>query len=105
MPLYHFSLGSDAVSTTDVAIVELPSPQAVVDEAGRILADMARDELRGRDRASVFLIVKDAEGHPVFVSSFSFASVWPDPAPEPPPRKNPPRRGDGPDPNLFRQGE
>ncbi len=81
MPLYHFSLGSDAVSTTDVAIVELPSPQAVVDEAGRILADMARDELRGRDRASVFLIVKDAEGHPVFVSSFSFASVWPDPPP------------------------
>ncbi|MGE6740823.1 DUF6894 family protein [Allorhizobium pseudoryzae] len=103
MPLYHFSLGSDAVATTDVAVVELSSPQAVVEEAGRILADMARDELRGRDRASVFLIVKDAEGHPVFVSSFSFASVWPDPASEPPTRHGPHRKAGGPDVSSSRR--
>ncbi|MCY1669136.1 DUF6894 family protein [Rhizobium sp. SL86] len=105
MALYHFSLGSDVVATTDVAIVELSSPQAVVEEAGRILADMARDEFRGRDRASVFLMVKDEEGRPVFVSSFSFAAVWPDPPPEGSKRKGPPRMRSGPDAGATRQGD
>ncbi|MCO5730218.1 hypothetical protein [Rhizobium sp. SSA_523] len=81
MALYQFSLGSDEVTTTDIAVIELSSPADVVEEAGRILADMARDELRGRDRASVFLIVQDDEGRPVFVSNLSFAAVFPSTVP------------------------
>ncbi|MGF9691620.1 hypothetical protein AAIH46_02280 [Rhizobium sp. 0TCS1.26] len=76
MTRYHFNLRSDDGWTSDVVAVDLASPVDVLVEAGRLLSDVARDELPGRDRLLVFLEVLDAEGCPIFVSSLSFVAEW-----------------------------
>jgi hypothetical protein len=76
MTRYHFNLRSDDGWTGDVVAVDLASPVDVLVEAGRLLSDVARDELPGRDRLLVFLEVLDSDGCPIFVSSLSFVAEW-----------------------------
>lgn len=76
MARYHFHLRSDDGPPSGSVAVDLASPGDMVREAGRILADVARDELPMRDRISVFLEVQDDEGRPVFVTSLSCIAEW-----------------------------
>jgi hypothetical protein len=76
MPRYHFHLRSDDDSPHASVAVDLATPADMVKEAGRIVADVARDELLVRDRISVFLEVQDEAGRPVFVTSFSCIAEW-----------------------------
>ncbi len=75
MTRYLFDIHNDGLDHEPVPM-ELSSREDVVREAGRILADMARDEMRGSRQMSIFLNVRDETGRPVFVSSLSFMAEW-----------------------------
>jgi hypothetical protein len=76
MARYHFHLRSDDGPPHGSVAVDLATPSDMVKEAGRILADVARDEFAVCDRISVFLEVQDDAGRPVFVTSLSCIAEW-----------------------------
>lgn len=75
MAHYYFDVFNDGAIYGPVAM-ELDSREAVEREAHRILSDMARDDLRGRDAMSIVLEVRDETGQSVFVGSVTFVSRW-----------------------------
>ena len=73
MTRYYFDLvDSDGITTDDEGI-DLPSMQRVQEEAGRSLADMARDAVVRLDRNAIYMAieVRDNSG-PVMHLKFTF---------------------------------
>ncbi|TRL32764.1 DUF6894 family protein [Rhizobium straminoryzae] len=75
MAHYYFDVFNDGALYGPVAM-ELEGREAVEREAHRILSDMARDDLLGRDAMSIVLEVRDQRGQSVFVGSVTFVSRW-----------------------------
>lgn len=77
MTRYYFDLRDEQGVMTDEEGMELPTVQAVQEEAAQSLADMARDEMRkelGQDRnhhRSMAVEVRDDDG-PLMTVKFTF---------------------------------
>ena len=82
MARYHFDIHNGDGPTSDAVGMELSSRAEVLAEAGKILSDIARDEIPGHDRISIVLKVRDERGVPIFISSLSFMAEWLDDMPK-----------------------
>lgn len=76
MARYFFDLfdGDDAVS--DDEGLDIYSRTDISREVSRILADIAREEIMGRQNGAISIRVRDDDGEPVFTGSLSFHTEW-----------------------------
>ncbi len=71
MPCYYFDIHDGAVFTTDDTGVELDGIEAVQQEAGCVLGEIAKDLLRDGNPHEVVIEVKDEAGQRVLVAKLS----------------------------------
>jgi hypothetical protein len=56
---------------------ELSTLEQVRSEAMRVLPSIAKDEVhRGPDQQTYTVLVKDAEGQPVYTATLTYAGLW-----------------------------
>lgn len=76
MPRYFFDLQNGDGLTEDHEGQELVSRAELSREITKILLDVAQEDLRGEDHATIGLTVRDCTGKVVSTASLTFANAW-----------------------------
>ncbi|MDX3924991.1 MAG: hypothetical protein QHC90_04170 [Shinella sp.] len=76
MSRYYFDLYNGDGPTSDEEGLDLHSHEAITNEVHRILVDIAREEIAGRERGAIAVNVRDEAGRTVFTGNLSFATEW-----------------------------
>jgi hypothetical protein len=76
MDRYFFDLHNGEGAVRDEHGRELASRESIETEIGRILLDVARDELPGQATGIASVIVRDTSGKTVSIGNLSFSKSW-----------------------------
>lgn len=76
MNRYFFDLQNGDGPVRDNDGQELGSQAEITREVGRILLDMARDEIPECRRGAVSVVVRDNSGRAVSVANLTFSNLW-----------------------------
>jgi hypothetical protein len=76
MGRYFFDLQNGDGPVRDHDGMELDSRADITREVGRILLDIARDEIPEQPRGAASVVVRDADGKAVSVANLTFSNLW-----------------------------
>jgi hypothetical protein len=76
MGRYYFDLENGDGETLDNEGMELPSRERVSQEASRIVAEIARDEIPEMREGTIALTIRDSEKKIVGKTTLTFATRW-----------------------------
>ncbi len=79
MKRYYFDVINEDGPFRDELGQDMSSREAITREVSRILSDIAREELPGREDGSILVEVRDEGGEHVFTGQLSFETRWHDP--------------------------
>lgn len=76
MGRYFFDLQNGDGPVRDTEGLELGSRTEISREVGRILLDIARDEIPDQARGTASIVVRDDSGKAVSVANLTFSNLW-----------------------------
>ncbi|KQS87882.1 MULTISPECIES: DUF6894 family protein [unclassified Rhizobium] len=76
MSRYFFDLQNGDGPVRDDSGLELDSRAEITREVGRILLDIARDEIPEQPRGTASIVVRDDNGRAVSVANLTFSNLW-----------------------------
>lgn len=76
MARYYFDLLNGGGLVRDEVGQEIPTPDGIRQEVGRVLADIAREELPGQRAGTISIEVRDEHDQPIFSGCLRFTTHW-----------------------------